>query len=72
MTKTKRLIEDMYIVLKVLEDDMIDYDILNKLVQESNTEIIEMLKIQEDYEKLRLEYQEYIHMTEYMKIERGK
>lgn len=72
MNKTIKLIEDMYLILKAIEHPDINYEILDRLIRESDDEIIEMVKVQENYDKLMVEFQEYIHMSEYSKISRGE
>ena len=68
MNKTIKLIEDMFLTLKAIDHPDINYEILDKLIQESDAEIAEMIKVQEDYEKLMNEFNEYVHMSEYMKV----
>ena len=68
MNKTIKLIEDMSLTLKAIEHPDINYEILEKLIRESDTEISEMIKIKEDYKKLMNEFKEYVHMSEYMKV----
>ena len=68
MNKTIKLIEDMFLTLKIIDHPDINYEILEKLIRESDIEIAEMIKVQEDYEKLMIEFKEYVHMSEYMKI----
>lgn len=71
MNKTIKLIEDMFLTLKAIEHPDINYEILKKLIRESDIEIAEMIKIQEDYEKLMNEFKEYSYMSEYMRINGG-
>ena len=68
MNKTIKLIEDMFLTLEAIDHPDINYEILEKLIRESDTEIAEMIKVQEDYETLMIEFKEYVHMSEYMKI----